>query len=53
MFTGIKTYLAAAGLAGLALYQLSVGSYEAAYQSFMAALAAFGLRSAIGSKRAD
>jgi hypothetical protein len=44
---GYKTYLAAAGLAGLALYDLSAGNYAGAYQSAMAALAAAGLRHAI------
>lgn len=44
---GLKTYLAAAGLAGLALYQLSVGEYEAAWTSLMAAAAAAGLRHAL------
>ena len=44
---GIKTYLAAAGLAGLALYQVSTGDYVAAYSSLMGALAAVGLRHAI------
>lgn len=44
---GVKTYLAAAGLAGLALYQVSTGDYVAAYTSLMGALAAVGLRHAI------
>jgi len=44
---GFKTNLAALGLAGLALYQFSIGDYPAAVQSLMAALAAFGLRQAI------
>ncbi len=39
-----KTYIAAAGLAGLALYQASTGDYQHAMQSFLAALAAAGLR---------
>lgn len=47
LLTGWKTYLAAAGLAGLALYQVSVGQFESAMQSFLAAVAAFGLRSAM------
>lgn len=50
MMTGWKTYLAAAGLVGLALYQLSQGDYAAAAQSLMAALAAAGLRHAIARK---
>jgi hypothetical protein len=45
--SGWKTYLAAAGLVGLAIYQVSQGQVELAIQSFLAALAAVGLRSAI------
>ena len=44
---GWKTYLAGAGLIGLALYQLSQGQYELAWQSLMAGLALLGLRRAI------
>ena len=48
---GKKTYLAAAGLAGLALYQFSTAKTPAdfygAYQSALGALAAFGLRNAL------
>lgn len=44
---GKKTNLAALGLLGLALYQFSAGQYPEAYQSLMAALAAFGVRSAV------
>ena len=47
---GWKTYLAAAGLFGLAVYQFSQGDLGAAWQSLMAALAAFGLRTAIDRK---
>lgn len=47
MFSGYKTYLACAGLFGLALYQFSQGQVDQAAQSFLAALAAFGLRSAL------
>ena len=47
MLNGFKTYLAAAGLLGLALYQFSQGSIETALQSLMGALAAFGLRQAL------
>jgi len=35
-------YLAAAGLLGLALYQVSQGDFAHATQNFLAALAAFG-----------
>lgn len=48
---GKKTYLAAAGLAGLALYQFSTAKTPAdfygAYQSALGALAAFGIRNAL------
>mgnify|MGYP001216124430 FL=1 len=44
---GYKTYLAVAGLIGLAIYQASVGQYEQAIQTAIAAAAAAGLRSAI------
>lgn len=47
LINGYKTYLAAAGLLGLALYQFSQGQVEAAIQSFLAALAAFGIRQAL------
>lgn len=45
--TGWKTYLAGAGLIGLAIYQLSLGQYEQAWQSLMAGLALLGLRRAL------
>ncbi|MDR3639513.1 MAG: hypothetical protein P4L84_37275 [Isosphaeraceae bacterium] len=44
---GFKTYLAAAGLLGLALYQVSTDDFVGGYTSFMAALAAVGIRHAI------
>jgi hypothetical protein len=44
---GLKTYIAAAGLAGLALYQASIGQYDQASQSILAALAAAGIRHAV------
>lgn len=47
MLAGYKTYIAAAGLVGLALYQVSVGQIDTAIQTALAALAAFGLRKAI------
>ena len=47
---GYKTKLAAVGLVGLAVYQFSQGDYTNAVSSFMLALAAFGLRSAIASR---
>lgn len=47
---GYKTKLAAAGLLGLALYQLSQGQYEQAAQSFLAGLAALGIGAKIDRK---
>lgn len=49
-FDGWKTYLAAAGLFGLALYQFSVGEMTSALESAMAALAVFGVRHAMSRK---
>ena len=49
VLSGYKTYLVAAGLFGLALYQVSQGDYQAAIQSLLAALGAVGLRSAIST----
>jgi Tfp pilus assembly protein PilV len=50
--TGWKTYIMAIGLLGLAVYQASVGSYEAAIQSLLAAGAAAGLRNAVAGNKA-
>lgn len=50
MLDGYKTYLAAAGLFGLALYQVSVGEYTGALETFFAALAVFGVRHAMARK---
>lgn len=44
---GWKTYIAALGLLGLGVYQMSQGQFEVAMQSIMAAFAAFGLRKAL------
>lgn len=44
---GFKTYLAAAGMFGLALYQFSSGEYDTAWTSLMAALAAVGIKHAV------
>lgn len=46
---GYKTYLAALGLFGLALYQLSQGEIEAGVKTATQALAILGLRRAIAS----
>jgi hypothetical protein len=45
---GKKTYLGAAALAGLAMYQFYTAQYQAGFQSLVAAWTAMGLRSAIG-----
>jgi len=47
ILTGYKTFFAAAGLVGLALYQASTHDFASAWQSLMAALAAFGLKMAV------
>ena len=44
---GYKTYIAAVGLVGLAVWQFSQGQVELGVQSLLAALAAFGLRRAL------
>jgi hypothetical protein len=44
---GWKTHMAAIGLVGLSIYQLSQNDVQSAVQSFMGALAAFGVRVAI------
>lgn len=51
ILSGYRTYIAAAGLFGLAVYQASLGHYPDAIQSVMAALAAFGIRSAIAKMK--
>ena len=50
--SGFKTYLAAAGLFGLALFQFSQGNVEAAIQSALGGLTALGLRNAIANAAA-
>ncbi len=50
MLNGYKTYIAVAGLVGLAVYQFSIGQIEAGFQSLLAAAAAAGLRNAISNK---
>lgn len=44
---GYKTYIAGVGMIALAIYQATQGQWEIAIQSFMAGLAAFGVRHAI------
>jgi hypothetical protein len=43
LLTGYKTYIAVAGLLGLALYQASTGQLDLALQSLLGGLAAAGL----------
>lgn len=47
LVSGYETYIAALGLVGLAVYQVSLGQYDQAGQSFLAGLAAAGLRNAV------
>ena len=49
LLTGYKTYIAAAGLTGLAVFQASTGDYPQAIQSLLGALTAAGLRHAISN----
>jgi subtilisin len=51
--SGYRTYIAAIGLLGLAVYQFTEGQVDAATQSLLAALAAFGLRSAIAKSSSE
>ncbi|MBA4191327.1 MAG: hypothetical protein C0467_25375 [Planctomycetaceae bacterium] len=44
--SGARTYIAALGLAGLAISQFATGSYDAAATSLLAALALVGLHDA-------
>ena len=48
ILNGYKTYIAAAGLLGLSLFQFSTGQAPLAIQTLLSALATAGLRSAIG-----
>ena len=47
LLSNSKTYLAALGLVGLSVYQVSQGPYDQAAQSFLGPLAAVGLHGAI------
>ena len=49
---GYKTYLAAAGLVVLSIYQASTGNLEQASQTFLSATAAAGLRHAVSKTAA-
>ncbi len=46
-----KTYIAAAGLVGLAVYNVSIGSYPAAWANLVAAFGLFSAKQA--SQRVD
>lgn len=48
MLKGYKTYLAALGLLGLAIYQATQGDFPAAIHSLTEAGVAAGLRNALG-----
>lgn len=48
ILAGNKSYIAAIGLIGLGIYQLTQKDYVAGIQSFIAAFAAFGIRNAVG-----
>lgn len=48
ILAGNKSYIAAIGLIGLGVYQLTQKDYVAGIQSFIAAFAAFGIRNAVG-----
>jgi len=50
LLSGYKTYIAAAGLAGLAVYQLSQGQLEPALQSLLGSSTAVGLRHAVAKQ---
>lgn len=43
---GWKSFIACAGLVGLGVYQISQNDLASAWQSFMAALAVYGVRMA-------
>ena len=47
LLSGYKTYVAAIGLLGLAVYQFSTGDATNGMHSILAALTAIGLRDAI------
>ena len=48
---GYKTYIAAAGLVGLSLFQFSTGQVPQGIQTLLSALATAGLRSAVGQMK--
>lgn len=52
ILSGAKSYIAAAGMAGLALYQLTQGQFDLGLQSLLAALAVLGVRHAIAKQDA-
>ncbi len=50
--SGSKTYFAAIGLFGLALFQFSTGEIPMGFQSLFSAFVAAGLRAAIAAPKA-
>lgn len=50
LLSGWKTYLAGAGLFGLALYDASIADWHGASVAFFGALAAIGLRAATAAQ---
>lgn len=49
MLEGKKTYIAAIGFVGLAIFQYWTGDYVQGSNSILAALTAFGLRQAVAT----
>lgn len=50
MLSGYKTYIAALGLLGLAVYQATTGDFKTAIETLFAAMTAAGIRHAISQK---
>ena len=48
--SGFKSYIAAIGLIGLAVYQASVGQWDLMFQSILGAIGLFGIRHAIAKQ---
>jgi hypothetical protein len=51
VLNGYKTYIAAAGLVGLGVFQLSTGQVPQGLQTILSALTVAGLRGAIASSK--
>jgi hypothetical protein len=50
LLSGYKTYIAAAGLVGLSVYQFSQDQFATAFQTFLTAMTALGLRHAVAKQ---